>query len=308
MIVAGDEPHMPYTRPPLSKELLDGRPAPGAFPCPDLDVEWRLSTRATRLDVASRTVTLGDEPIEFEKLIIATGTRARRWPGETPPNAHVVRDLDDANRLKEALAEAKTVAIVGAGFIGCEVASSARKLGLHVTLYDIAEHPMPALGARAGRALRRAAPRARGGAQARRAGRPRHARGRRDRRRPRGDPEHRVARGLRPHARPRDRLRRVPAGRAARVRRGRRRELAAPAGRRRARPHRALDQRRRAGHRGRPQLPSPTSPSPTRRSRTSGAISTTSRSRPSASPRAPSASSSSSPTSTRASAATASCR
>src|SRR5690348_12749716 len=135
---------MPYTRPPLSKELLDGRPAPGAFPCPDLDVEWRLGTSATKLDVEQRTVWL-DEPVEYEKLIIATGTRARPWPGEPLANAFTIRVLNDSLALKDALEAATSVAIIGAGFIGCEVASSATKLGKQVTVYDIAPQPMPAL-------------------------------------------------------------------------------------------------------------------------------------------------------------------
>ncbi|MDA0160995.1 FAD-dependent oxidoreductase [Solirubrobacter ginsenosidimutans] len=152
VVLVGDEPHKPYTRPPLSKEVLDGRHTveTGAFPCEELDVEWRLGEPATALDVAARTVTIGDEAVEYETLIIATGTRARTWPGETAANVFTLRDRDDAIALKAALATAKTVAIVGAGFIGCEVASSARKLGLEVTLLDVAEQPMLALGAELG--------------------------------------------------------------------------------------------------------------------------------------------------------------
>ena len=147
-MLVGDEPHRPYTRPPLSKEVLDGRHEleAGAFPCDALDVEWRLGTPATALDVATRTVTIGSEPLEYETLIVATGTRARTWPGETGPNVFTLRDRDDAIALKAALAGAGSVAIVGAGFIGCEVASSARKLGLDVTLLDVAPQPMLALG------------------------------------------------------------------------------------------------------------------------------------------------------------------
>ncbi len=145
LLLVGEEPHRPYTRPPLSKELLDGRHDIVAFPCDDLDVTWRLGEKATALDVATQTITVG-EPIAYEQLVIATGTRARTWPGEMPDNAYVVRDLDDALKLKAALSTARSVAIVGAGFIGCEVASSARKLGLDVTLFDIADQPMTALG------------------------------------------------------------------------------------------------------------------------------------------------------------------
>ena len=152
VVLVGDEPHRPYTCPPLSKEILDGRHelGMGDFPCEQLDVEWRLGTPATGLDVSQRTITVGDEPIAYETLIVATGTRARTWPAETGPNVYTLRDRDDARRLKAALGAARTVAIVGAGFIGCEVASSARKLGLEVHLHDIAEQPMLAFGAELG--------------------------------------------------------------------------------------------------------------------------------------------------------------
>ncbi|WP_053226216.1 NAD(P)/FAD-dependent oxidoreductase [Solirubrobacter soli] len=148
VILVGDEPHRPYTRPPLSKEVLDGRHEleTGAFPCDGLDVEWRLGTPATALDVASKTVTIGADPLRYETLIVATGTRARAWPTPTGDNVHTLRDRDDAVRLKTAMQRAQSIAIVGAGFIGCEVASSARKLGLEVHLHDIAEQPMLALG------------------------------------------------------------------------------------------------------------------------------------------------------------------
>ena len=104
-----------------------------------------VGEQATALDVEAKTVTVGN-PVAYEQLVIATGTRARTWPGEMPANAYVVRDLGDALELKAALSTARSVAIVGAGFIGCEVASSARKLGLDVTLIDVAEQPMTALG------------------------------------------------------------------------------------------------------------------------------------------------------------------
>ena len=109
LLLVGDEPHRPYTRPPLSKELLDGRHEPhtGDFPCQELDVEWRLGQPATALEVANRTVTIGDERVEYETLIVATGTRARRWPGETGPNVFTLRDRDDAIALKAALNEAQ---------------------------------------------------------------------------------------------------------------------------------------------------------------------------------------------------------
>ena len=101
MVLVGDEPRRPYTRPPLSKEVLDGATSRRReLPCEELDVEWRLGTPATALDVAARTVTIGDEPLSYETLIVATGTRARTWPGETGPNVFTLRDRDDAIALR----------------------------------------------------------------------------------------------------------------------------------------------------------------------------------------------------------------
>jgi NADPH-dependent 2,4-dienoyl-CoA reductase/sulfur reductase-like enzyme len=150
VVVVGAEPHLPYTRPPLSKELLHSEAEP-ALACDDLDVEWRLGTTATGLDLARRELELGDERLRYDRLLIATGTRARPWPGAASrDDAHgrvfTLRDLDDALALKAALSRATSLAVIGAGFIGCEVAASARKLGLEVTLVDIAPQPMTALG------------------------------------------------------------------------------------------------------------------------------------------------------------------
>jgi 3-phenylpropionate/trans-cinnamate dioxygenase ferredoxin reductase component len=156
VVVVGEERHRPYTRPPLSKELLAGaQQAEGtAFPGADLDVTWRLGERATGLDLAARTVQLdGGEPVGFERLVLATGCRARPWtgPGADLDGLHTLRDLDDALRLRAALTDGRPrLVILGAGFIGCEVAASARGLGLDVTLVDVAPLPMPALGAELG--------------------------------------------------------------------------------------------------------------------------------------------------------------
>jgi NADPH-dependent 2,4-dienoyl-CoA reductase/sulfur reductase-like enzyme len=139
VVVVGAEPHLPYTRPPLSKELLHSDAEP-ALRCDGLDVEWRLGTTATGLDLARREVELGDERLKYDRLLIATGSRAR------PGNGLTLRSLDDALALKAALRRASSLAVIGAGFIGCEVAASARKLGLDVTLVDIAPQPMTALG------------------------------------------------------------------------------------------------------------------------------------------------------------------
>jgi len=153
LVVVGEERHPPYTRPPLSKELLQGAHDADAcaFPADDLDVTWRLGETATGLDLAAREVALaGGERLAFDALVIATGCRARPWtgPGAELEGVHTIRRLDDAIALRAALTTrpAPRLAIVGAGFIGCEVAASARGLGVDVTLIDVAPQPMPALG------------------------------------------------------------------------------------------------------------------------------------------------------------------
>jgi 3-phenylpropionate/trans-cinnamate dioxygenase ferredoxin reductase subunit len=149
VVVVGEEPHLPYTRPPLSKELLAGEHEPEqcALPSAKVDVEWRLGTRAIGLDLERREVLLaGDERLGYDRLLIATGARARHWPGALPDGVFMLRGLDDALALRDAFAAGPRLAVVGAGFIGCEVAASARKRGLDVTLIDIADQPMTALG------------------------------------------------------------------------------------------------------------------------------------------------------------------
>jgi 3-phenylpropionate/trans-cinnamate dioxygenase ferredoxin reductase component len=151
IVVVGDEPHMPYTRPPLSKELLTS-------PAQDVshhllpaapEATWLLGRRATGLDRAARRLVLADaDQLPYHRLIIATGCRPRRWtgPGAELAGLHAIRSVEDAIALRGALTEGATVAIVGAGFVGCEVASSARALGLDVTVFDILPTPMRGLG------------------------------------------------------------------------------------------------------------------------------------------------------------------
>src|SRR3712207_52719 len=106
LTIVGAELRRPYTRPPLSKELLVGAQEPEgcALPCDDLDAEWRLGVTATRLDLARRELVLdGGEPLAYEKLLIATGSRARPWPVELE-GLHTLRDIDDALALRAALA------------------------------------------------------------------------------------------------------------------------------------------------------------------------------------------------------------
>jgi 3-phenylpropionate/trans-cinnamate dioxygenase ferredoxin reductase component len=151
LVMIGDEDHLPYTRPPLSKELLAGEHSVDrvGLPCDTLDVQWRLGVSATGLDRGRRRVLLSDgDEVAYDRLIAATGSRARPWPaaGAELAGVHVLRSLDDALALRAALDGRPRVAIVGAGFIGCEVAQTARKQGLDVALIDIAPRPMLPLG------------------------------------------------------------------------------------------------------------------------------------------------------------------
>ena len=149
LVVVGDEPRLPYTRPPLSKELLAGVQTPDDCHLPSraIEAEWRLGVAASGLDKAARVVRLADgDVVPYDRLIVATGCRARRWPGGSLAGMHTLRSVDDALELKAAFAQRPRLAIIGAGFIGCEVAATARKQGLEVTVVDIAPHPMLPLG------------------------------------------------------------------------------------------------------------------------------------------------------------------
>lgn len=157
----GAEPHLPYDRPPLSKDVLAGAREPGrtalrpADSYAELAVDLRLGRRATSLSVAERSVALDDgSHLRFDGLLIATGSSARSLPG-TPHLAgiHRLRTLDDALVLRESLAARPRVAVVGAGFIGAEVAATCRGLGLEVAMVEPLATPLlravgPELGAR----------------------------------------------------------------------------------------------------------------------------------------------------------------
>lgn len=152
LVVVGAEPHLPYNRPPLSKEVLatSVRHEAVAFPlrAAVADVVWRLGTEATAADLASRTVTLADgSTVDYDGLVIATGLRPRRLdlPGPPPTAAagrHAVRTLDDAAALRADLAPGARLVVLGAGFIGCEVAATARTLGCEVTCVAVDPYPL----------------------------------------------------------------------------------------------------------------------------------------------------------------------
>lgn len=158
IVLVGDEPEPPYERPPLSKEFLGGadvKPARKAEWYADNGVELRLGTRATAVDTHARTVRLDDgEDLGYDALVLATGLRPRRLPGFDGERVHHLRTAADARRLRDALTAAKHVVILGAGFIGCEVAASAVALGKAVTIFEPEPAPLArALGVRIGAAL-----------------------------------------------------------------------------------------------------------------------------------------------------------
>lgn len=154
LTIVGAEPHLPYDRPPLSKELLAGTRMPEdcALDVNDLDVDWVLGCSATGVDVASGRLLTEDGAISYDALVIATGARAREWPTHIGLDGiHTLRTLDDAIALRVAAREAERVVIVGAGFIGCEVAATLRQGGREVHVVDVASYPLTALGPEVGR-------------------------------------------------------------------------------------------------------------------------------------------------------------
>lgn len=158
LTLVGDEPHRPYDRPPLSKQVLRGLySADTTLPHPpDLGVEFRLGQPATRLDLSGRAVELGDgSRLPYDRLLIATGTRARPWPNPEEAalaGVFTLRGRDDAQRLGARLqARPDRVVLVGGGFIGFEVASTCRDLDIPVTLLVRDAVPLAAaLGPRLG--------------------------------------------------------------------------------------------------------------------------------------------------------------
>jgi NADPH-dependent 2,4-dienoyl-CoA reductase/sulfur reductase-like enzyme len=150
LIAVGAETVLPYDRPPLSKQVLQGGWEPDKIVLRDqgqydaLGVTWHLGRRATGLDVPNRTVTLDDgEPLAYDGLVIATGATPRKL-ADTPDLAgiHVLRTLDECLALRAELESASRVCVVGAGFIGAEVAASARVRGLDVTVLEALPAPL----------------------------------------------------------------------------------------------------------------------------------------------------------------------
>jgi NADPH-dependent 2,4-dienoyl-CoA reductase/sulfur reductase-like enzyme len=161
--LVGDESALPYDRPPLSKGLLAGTATADSLTlltrqhAADLGIRLRLGRAARHLDVAGSYVELEDgERMRYDDVVIATGARPRPSPWGKPAGVHYVRTLDDAAALRDDLARGGPLVIIGAGFIGAEVAATGRQVGVDtVTLVDPAPVPMsrvidPATAARLG--------------------------------------------------------------------------------------------------------------------------------------------------------------
>ncbi len=164
ILVIGDEEHQPYSRPPLSKALVRGEIDPArthlrpAAMWEKRDITFMLGRACVAVDVSAHQVELSDgERIRYDSLLIATGGRARTLPGQAEvPGLFVLRTIDDALAIHERLGEGKRLLIVGAGFVGAELAASAAALGTEVTVLEAAGVPLgrglpPALGEMYGR-------------------------------------------------------------------------------------------------------------------------------------------------------------
>ncbi|MEU6374864.1 FAD-dependent oxidoreductase [Streptomyces sp. NPDC046909] len=161
LTLVGDEPLAPYDRPPLSKQVLSSEWEPERLPLrpPEdltaLALDLRLGVAATGLELTERAVRLADgSALPYDGLIVATGVRPRRLPGE---GAHVLRTLDDALTLRDRLGPGQRLVVVGAGFLGAEAAAVAWRLGAEVTVLEPAAVPLAhAVGTEVGRMLSQA--------------------------------------------------------------------------------------------------------------------------------------------------------
>ncbi|MER5714091.1 FAD-dependent oxidoreductase [Streptomyces sp. NPDC002132] len=150
LTMVGDEPYEPYDRPPLSKQVLLGKAAAERTALPRrraLDATWRLGSAATGLDLAARRVRLADgDEVPYDRLLIATGVRARPWPNPAEAEldgVFVLRTRDDGAALARRLAEGpRRVLVIGAGFTGSEIASACRERGLAVTVAERGAAPL----------------------------------------------------------------------------------------------------------------------------------------------------------------------
>src|SRR5258705_1283450 len=160
IVLFAAEDHLPYERPPLSKEYLAGKKELGDLTVAssawysDHHIDLQQGTEVSAIDRKARTVSLPDgSTVHYDKLLLATGSQSRRppIPGADADGVHYLRTVDDADALNSALSEGSSLAVVGAGWIGLEVAAGARDRGVSVTVVEMAELPlMAALGREVG--------------------------------------------------------------------------------------------------------------------------------------------------------------
>src|SRR5690242_18328927 len=151
VILIGAESHPPYERPPLSKQYLRGEVPfekalvrPGGFYEANA-IEARFADAATRIDPAARKVELASgRSVRYDKLLIATGVRNRRppIPGLNLRNVFALRSVNDADALRAEIVSGRKAAVIGMGFIGCEVAASLRQRGVEVVCIDPSPTPL----------------------------------------------------------------------------------------------------------------------------------------------------------------------
>ena len=165
VVLMGEEPRPPYERPPLSKEYLRGEQAfedalvrPSTFYASN-DIETHFGTRATRVDPVEKVVELeGGERVRYDKVLLATGSRNRRFPlpGLDLEGVYDLRTVEDCDRIRKDIAPGRRAAVVGMGFIGSEIAASLRQLDVEVVVVEGGKVPLHrALGEDIGRVVER---------------------------------------------------------------------------------------------------------------------------------------------------------
>jgi 3-phenylpropionate/trans-cinnamate dioxygenase ferredoxin reductase component len=150
VVLVAQERHLPYERPPLSKGyLLGDEELDSAFVHPPVwydehGIDLRLGSPATAVDVAGHTVTVVDEDLDYDRLLIATGATVRRLPAADESSAPVsyLRTIEDSERIKASLLPGRRVTVIGGGWIGLEVAAAARTAGCDVTVVEALEMPL----------------------------------------------------------------------------------------------------------------------------------------------------------------------
>ncbi|MFC8180826.1 FAD-dependent oxidoreductase [Rhodococcus sp. 14-2470-1b] len=148
LVLVGDEPHLPYDRPPLSKEVIRGEREDTTFENEEYfaenRIELRLGVAVVRVDTENTMLELADgSTLPYDQLVIATGLRPRRVPSLPDlDGVHVLRSRDDAESLRRDASAAARAVVVGAGFVGCEVAAGLRHLGVDVTLVEPQATPL----------------------------------------------------------------------------------------------------------------------------------------------------------------------